>query len=591
MNYLGIVDEKEAPSGYIKYFWVNERCVNGIDWCIKNNVDYTVLQNKWEDEANIQSAIDYLAKVKKVVLSYIGELLNDYHHVNYCVSQWNILLSAWIDMFLGSYYDKYLNIREIESSNNNFECIVYNINAPISMLDYLDYMELVFNQDEYHRYQYSMLLDSVQQLNHITKMEKGDYQRPEIIFGKKEKGNNKAVIYRSLISTFKKITHIQDKVVLQSTYLPTKFLTMIMLEEKGKVTNYNYDYNVYERSKIPQRLDYSWRSKEESISKSFDEFTQIICRLIKRDLPIVYVEGYRYLLERAKRLYKYALHPNTVFFSASGIGPDEIFKTYLALIRKSNTTLCGIQHGGNYGIEKNQVIDNEITMCDTFYTWGWRYRNNNLTRPMPSAKLMNSRLLDVKKGQNILYVNYCFSKNIARLTRIELFHDYWRQKELSFFKQLSSPVKEKLLVRMYQNDYGWGTKKEIETSIPDLRFDTISDYYESLNNVNLVVLPYWQTTILEALYANKPILVLTDQRMIIEQAIDDINAMEQVGILVTSWETLLMQLETIHNNVDEWWNDPSRQAVVQKIKKKYTYMPMNAKEIWEQEIKSFISNK
>ena len=81
-NYLGLLDGQDLVEGYDHYIWMSERCLEGIAWCEKNGLDYEIIPKNWKTAQEIRECMDYLDKVKKVVLSYAAEILNEYHHIN-----------------------------------------------------------------------------------------------------------------------------------------------------------------------------------------------------------------------------------------------------------------------------------------------------------------------------------------------------------------------------------------------------------------------------------------------------------------------------------------------------------------------------
>ena len=64
--------------------------------------------------------------------------------------------------------------------------------------------------------------------------------------------------------------------------------------------------------------------------------------------------------------------------------------------------------------------------------------------------------------------------------------------------------------------------------------------------------------------------------------------MIRVGIIAETPEKLAALVNTIHNDVEGWWNEPERQKVVNKICNKYAYFPKNAKEIWIKKIMAYL---
>lgn len=586
MQYLGLGDIGEIPSGYENYVWMYGTCVKGIDWCKEHNVSYSIIPKNWNTNEEIRNAIDYLNEVKVIVMNYAVTLLNEYHHSSYDLNEWRIVLERWIINYLESYYDKYLKLLTVEALGQKYECNLYDSRKMVIALDYMDYFTLLNSTDGFNLYQYSELYREQCHFDHIKVRQIKNYEREPIVYREKTLGYYREIIYRFFIKSIKTLTRLQDEVVFEDCYLPFDFLLDVMKKKPGKITNYVHDFLRFERKDMNTEVDYDWRNKKAPLPEIEDEFALLMCKLLKRNLPIAYVEDFAFLKKKACELYRFAKKPKAIFYSDSGLAYNEVFKVYLMTVRKTEAVFCDIQHGGTYGIERLLSMQIEYEICDYFYTWGWNIEKGfpAKCRPMPAAKLLDKRLQHVEMGDNILYVSYTPPKRENRIYKRFLFYDEDRKSEVKFLKGLSNPLRQKLLVRLFPDDYGWHVREGIDSHVSGIRYDEEKEYYNSLNKVNLVVLMLCSTTISEAIYAGKPVLALHDICHTEDSALEDIRELERVGILVQTWEELGNRLEEIYQNVDDWWNEPERQKVVQKIRDKYIYMPQNAKKIWKDEI-------
>ena len=284
------------------------------------------------------------------------------------------------------------------------------------------------------------------------------------------------------------------------------------------------------------------------------------------------------------------MNPKAVIFANGATYNDETFKVYLMELEGKNVKLCGASHGAEYGIGEKWCFFSEYEMGDIFYTWGWTRKENTPCefRAMPLNKMVGRTFRKASKEDDILYINYTFLKNISREEKCEILYDEYREQEQEFVAALSPKIKKQMRFRMYMYEYGWHVRDRWEKEIDGLRFDHYKDFYDSMDNARLLVISYCSTTIGEALCANKPLLLRIEQNCIDENALNDLNELQQVGILVYTYDELRIQLETIVDDVEGWWNEPERQAVVKRIRDKYAYMPENAKELWVDEICSWL---
>lgn len=585
-NYLMLCDDTAIPDKYYKIIWADQGCIDGTDYCRQHHIPYDILPGCWNTNEDIQVSSVYIKKVKKYVLQYAVSILNQYNHTDYCAEEWNIMLSYWMDMYITQFYDKYQRLKKANAYGEDMECGIYDISDISIPLDYTDYLLLGCNSENFHRYQYSQLLSIMHQLKHIHIIKKESYKRSEIEIPKRTLGYYKTDIYKFITEAYRTLTNTQARVVLQESYLPNDFLLDVMKKNPGKISNYIVDYHRHEKVKLKKKADTAWRIKEEKIHAE-DEFVRIIIRLLKRNLPLAYAEDFHQLKKRAAQLYRHAKKPNAVIYACGGTAYDEIFKTYLMMLkRKGKTQFYDVQHGGNYGIDKNHILTNELEISDYLYTWGWEIQKGFpcKCRPMPAAKLVNDRLRTVRRGNRILYISYSFSRHVVNLIRENIFYKQQKEAEIAFLGSLSNAVKEKLLIRLYETEFGWHIRRDIEEQVPGLQYDQETDFYKSLNQAHLVILMEWSTTILEALFTNKPVVVLRREGFTQPQAEKDLQALQDAGILVTDWQTLRERTEEVSRDIDAWWNDPGRQAVVRRIRHKYTYMPPDYKQVWLDEL-------
>ena len=102
----------------------------------------------------------------------------------------------------------------------------------------------------------------------------------------------------------------------------------------------------------------------------------------------------------------------------------------------------------------------------------------------------------------------------------------------------------------------------------------------------MVICSAWNTTILEALYANVPVVVMKPLDEVEDYAIDDLKRMKECGILVEDWESLL---ELVNRFVDEeslraWWNQKDKTELVRYFQSKYVYKCDDGEDVWVDEL-------
>ena len=121
--FLELADEDVLPKQYDYYILLSNRFRNSIRWCSNTKKQYDIVPENWTDRVKAQHAIQYLDRIKKTLVEYAKEILNDYHKLNYSLSAWNILLGQWMNIFLSSYYDKYLKLKAVKGMGIDAETV------------------------------------------------------------------------------------------------------------------------------------------------------------------------------------------------------------------------------------------------------------------------------------------------------------------------------------------------------------------------------------------------------------------------------------------------------------------------------------
>lgn len=583
--YLGFTDGQIIPNRHEKYIWISSRCTEGTAWCRKNNKKYEVMHGFFNDSETVKQAVRYLKKTRQKVVETAVRLLNSYHDVSYKQHEWNYLIGYWINIYLFTLYEKYLELKDYQKNFDSAECKIVNPDTIEPCLDFAEYIESAEVSDNFHLKLYSELVMLMNMDKKLKIMEQGVYIREKFDFSNHVKSKYKAKLYKKCLYIFKLMMRKKDKVVMWHCYFPKNYTLKLMRMGKGRITDYITNWYLLDRPYLSEVVDRSWRKTGFPLPDGLDEFEKIACRLLKKHFPTTFVENFNYLMQRVQKDYKYAMEPNAILFSCVEGQTDEVFKVYLMQMKQKRVKMCDVQHGGNYGIDYLWSSHMEYDSCDIFYTWGWKLNGKYHCqfKPMPAAKMFNGILGNVRKGDRILYINYLYSKYpIEPSLRTEK-HLQNQKAEIKFFASLSNHVKQQVRVRLYPRDYGWDFAKRLKKAVPDLMYDDTSDYYESLNQAKLVVLSDWSTTILEALSADKPILVFRNCE-IEDEAYRDIMELKDAGILSDNWNDLREKLEEISKDVDKWWHDSIRQQAIQRIKEKYIYLPEVSEQIWNREI-------
>ena len=596
--YLCISDDDMCPEGYEGYIFPDYGFEKNINYCKEHNYPCIyIIEDIWKSEEEINDGLRYVKDVGELILEHISCLLNSYHNEDYSKDEWNILIGAWLFIYLQQLYDKYLRIRYIVQKNMICDCDVYSIKASDAYSDYLIWAEDVKFKEEYHKLQYSLVIDWFLHNNekNITIRKTDDYHTERQTKNKFSRMDFRNEVYDLLFRIPHILLNKKDLVVLRTSYLPNKWLMRICFSNLGNVTNYIYTYKS-ERINTINDCDLHFRETHIDLASN-DDFINLICRYIFKSIPKAYIEAFKEIKKAGTRVYKYALRPRTIIYSASSLFFDEIFKIYLMEIHKKRTSeLCVVQHGGFYGIEFSENNNWEAEVSDCQYTWGWTksYNGKNKCVPMPAAKLVGIKEkynTSSVADRDVLYIDYAFPKHVVYLLdRYINFHSK-KEEEISFLAGLKKDILNRTRVRLYPYNYGWNIKEEYTKKVPGIVFDNEKDIYKSISEAKLCITADFETTVLEALLLGKPCISYRPPTRIDDCASDIMKRMEEVGIVFSNWDKLNEQLLSVIDRVDEWWNEPERQSVVKEFCNRFVYAPDNARDIWQMEIMNKIIKK
>lgn len=595
--YLGLVDEYGTPTGYDCYVWAGAFCVNGVDWCIRNGKRYEVLPEDNLTNEDIHGIYLYLDKVKDKTISYLSNLLNEYHQTDYSKFKWRILLNFWLAYFLPSMYDKYLRLKRIKNENRLFHTNLYSPNCTGVALDQMDFGNMLQDDFGFHKYEYSLLLKNMSDIINIVIDSSTDYERMPFKCNHLEMPE----YVKNFVNEYKEYkekTNQQDEIVIQSPYIKFTLYKEFMEKRYGRVSGYFLDYtNKVRVGMDPNRvLDVEWRTQECHIAEEeADEFVCLIYKTVRNFIPIAYLEEFSHLKAIALENYKWGLIPKVLLYDCEGTAINELFKIYMMNIDVEHVLKVDLQHAVAYGLGGYSWYElTEYQMCDEFLICG-EITNNKLATQFIKMPFINFfRLADKKTdvGNTIIYANYSYPQHRGRLSLIEWNWQKFMDGELEFFKMLDEDVISELKFRLHPfHKTQWNNKEKIKELIPELVFDEEPDFFESICHAKLLVSEIMGAAAFEAIGINKPTIILynpINQIVELNENYRDIEDMVKVGIIAETPEKLATLVNCIHDDVEGWWNEPERQRIVRKIRDKYVYFPENAKEIWIDRIMSYL---
>ena len=552
-----------------------------------------VMKHPWKNRSQMHMAIKYESEFYEEVLEYLADFLNKVHGENEGIRFWRLIIGPWLLYYIETLHERYVCLEQALDLYPGIETLGLKESAYEIPLDMNDFNVMCSN-DVYNLQLYTILLDFMG-----YKVEK------------KSSNCEKITNRRRVIKSIKKLRMIFWKFLLKwannsetlmtDIYLPLNLVGKMIVKSNFKVRWCKFPRT---ESLINESIFEGIHKSRQNLSSlgiaKTDQFKEIFIQTLSYNLPLVYLEGY-------KAIRKWALdfcYSNKVkrIVTASGTIQNEALKFTMAEHTKSGTKLTLVQHGGNYGSTRYSTNENiEKKIADDYWTWGWGQAQNKLMgMPHPALSAMKlSQNLSIKPSQYILFVG---NSNLRyRLTNVSCPMG-WEIKsyvnwQIQFFRSLSTNVLDSLLFRPYHQDQGWSIQHRIQNKVNIGNIDIHSKsqvfrkprefyhkifsnkaIYYKLLEASLVICDMNQTTFLEALALNIPLVIFWNDcyeelRTSAKPYYDDLR---RVGILHSSPEDAAMKVNQIADNPSDWWNRED----IQNIRRKFCRQFVRTSDHW-----------
>lgn len=507
----------------------------------------------WNDKERFYQTLTYIEYVYELFLEKLTIYFNRMHHTRRGSRYWRILVGPWLRWYINVMYDRYTYLRTALEEYPHLTTIVLSESSYTTPMDTLEYIKLVSN-DPYNLQTFSRILKYMGKIF------------PEKVMD--EKRENKEVYGRITDSIVK---HFLKKVVcfsfnrrncifLKNSYFSSPALLTLLIRSLGRVAPVQLEIQHLPVVDINKGM----RSQIKELGgENRDFFCKMLQTLMPSDIPKCCVENFEIINEYVAR--NYPSKPAAIATSDCWYF-DEGFKQWAAGSSELGTILLGIQHGGNYGSLAHTAQDHEILITDRFYSWGWTEQDFcQKILPKPSPKLSGRSIRCRKDTDGILFVTTSMPRYLFQFPFLPCrFADYlsW---QIRFIKSMSVSLVKKVRLRAHQFDFGWCVSERIQDVIGDVSVESWeTPFTVSLAKSRLVICDSLTTTFLESLSFKKPTILfwnldINELRLGAQKYYDELN---EVGILHHSPEDAAHIVDQIYDNVEMWWNDRHRQAVL-----------------------------
>lgn len=547
------------------------------DWCInftksKNESKDFVFKQQFEENA-VVGAIDYCNVLYDKILIAITSIFNRMFDLNKGSNFYHILIGNWLLHFLHIYYDRYQSLKKFISIYPNFDTYFLDANQYTVPFDYCDFMSLC-NTDSYNLQIFSELLKNM------------GYSFPEktINLFKRCKISNKMSYKQKIAFNLMSLYNYSINLIYKNNnkilfavpyfkYNKLKSFINLLYNSKGKLMIDNF-YCQYD---LDYSIDNALRNQIK-FSLSDNEFEKIICAIIKKNIPLVFIEYFNFF--RKKSLIN-EFKDVKIIFSQNSIHDNLLFKHYCAE-NQQNLLLLFMQHGNGYFIDKRHLLEEyELSICDIYYSIG--SSNTNIIKSLPMPEL-GKKISQNFSNKNIVLILNTPSRYLYRYHFQLNTYNYLLtiDKSILFLKLLNNDIKK--IIRFYPNDQtGWQVKERfLSAKVKFYEYPSNEKFDKCLSESYICVFDNFTTTFLEAISLKIPVVIYLDKSIhsFRESAQSYFDMLERVKILHYSPASASEHVNKIYDDVNKWWLCPKVQDARLKFVNQYARTSDNWVEEW-----------
>lgn len=558
-------------------FWeTRERIVFLGPWCtlyserqLWGHLDFHMAPNPWEDRERYHQAYCYCQDLYEQLLEDLGEFLNQVHGVRFGPRYWRILLGPWLLYFIDIYYDRYVCLQEAIRHCPNFDTWLLDeqdYQVPFDINEFIT-LSLGGGADLYNLQLYSQILRGMGYAFPAKKAEKilsgmGEWQQHgKAARGRRWKEMAKRawkLVNRSAFSSRKVWVHhgtLSSRQQVRLALTPGFKGRFLLLEDLPAWRG------LLEEKREP-------RQALAHFSHYGEPFRKILVENLPVNFPTLYLEGFGPWRRQLLHAWGEKNLPQ-ILVIGGGKWFDEAARLLAAEMMERGGRILSLQHGGGYGTARLIWVEkHEREISDRFGCWGWAEQEKDaklFNLASPKLTLRERKSGQSRKRRTILLVGNQFPRYLYRFQSYPVGsqNEKYILDLLTFMEELGETGRRTTLYRGYPSEFGWHTNQRVRDRFPDVALDDHTrSFTRRIKEARLVVLDYPDTTLLEVMAANVPMVLFFDSKVWEqrEEAVRYFDALRQAGILKDTPEEAARQVREIYDRVDEWWFSNAVQA-------------------------------
>lgn len=547
-------------------FWdTRDRLVFLGPWCtlyserrLLSDLDFQMVPNPWDDRERFYQAYEYCQNLYEELLKNLGEFMNQVHGVKFSPRYWRILLGPWIFYLINVNYDRYVCLQEASRLFPNFATWLLDEEEYQTPSDTLT-LVLKSTTDLYNLQLYSQILRG---LGH-------KFSSKKIGEPASEPGPQPKDMQAGVRNSWKERFQRAGKQVYEScfgvgkvwfhyTALNSRQQVQLALTPgfRGRFLHPG-DLPVWDGFKEDKGKS---RQALAHCSPAGDSFRKILLENLPSHFPELFLEGFGPWRRQLLRIWEKTALPK-ILVNAAGLWFDEAAKLLAAEVTENGGKIFSLQHGGGYGISR--VIwpeKHEREISDRFACWGWAGQEQDvklINLPGPKLASRTRQPGQSPRLKTILITGNTVPRYFYRFQSYPVGSqmEKYIQDLLIFLAELGEN-QQAALYRGYPEDYGWQITQRVRDGFPDLALDDHTQTFSRrLRGARLVVLDYPDTTLLEVMAANVPLVLFFNTRVWEQrqEAVGYFDSLRRAGIMHDTPGEAARRVRQVYDRVDEWW--------------------------------------
>lgn len=548
------------------------------EWCLRTDrpvdltgVRYRVLPCPWHDRKRFAAAAEHVGQCYEALLSELTQYLNGVHGVRMSVRYWRILIGAWLLHYVHAVYDRYVHLLEAFNTEASLETIVLD---PRSYRIPVDTLETATHLRDHHYYNLQMFSQLLAQMGHaFPTLEAGEDLLPAPV-PPDWRCRARAAARAARMSAARLVGPLQypwwRAALCDMEVLPRADGWRLAVASRFRIL----PFRVPALSLGPLVPIFDGRRNALGTLRATDRFQQMLVKLLPQNFPPLYLEGYEAARWQTRRR---GMLPHVVV-SAVGWYYNEAFKYAAAEAAERGARLVGSIHGAGYGMYRlNPSQLHEESVSDSYFVWGtWATASDlHRRRMVPPPKLSNfcSRLRPVPhRTRRVLFVATTGENYVSRFQSLPVcdqWMEYFAAQE-RFFAAVSDAIRSEIIIRPHPTGRH-PLRRRLIDRFPDVRWEAKGSFYRDLERSRVVVIDNLLTTMLEALAANRPVLLYWDRRLweVCDEALPWFERLRAAEILWDSPEGAAVKLNEIYHSSRHWWEGEAVQDARRAFVRRY----------------------